>query len=201
MAYQLEKDPYIDLTTGILRNLFGAKDLATLGQIEAEITVAVIATLDEHPIPGNFNLEHLQAIHKRLFASIYDWAGKLRTVEMAKDKTRFAPIEYLVQAADNLFEELKIEKYLDGLDGPQYVQRFTHYYSEVNILHPFREGNGRAERVFFSLLAQRSGRHVAWDLLDPGTAIKASIAAYNGDESQLVKLLTPLLPKTNNKRR
>jgi len=193
MAYKLENDPYIDPKTGILRNLFDVKDVATLNQVEAEITVAVIATLIEHPIPGNFDLEHLQAIHKRLFASIYDWAGKLRTVEMAKDKTRFAPIEYLVQAADNLFKEFKSEKYLDNLDDKKYIMRFAHYYSEVNLLHPFREGNGRAERVFFSLLAQRRGRHVAWDLLDPGQAIKACIRAYNGDESQLVKLLTPLL--------
>jgi cell filamentation protein len=197
MAYQLDKDPYINPETGVLRNLFGAKDLSTLSQIEAEITVAVIATLNEHPIPGSFDLEHLQAIHRRLFTSIYDWAGKLRTVEMAKDKTRFAPIEYLVQAADNLFKELKSEKYLDDLDDNKYVQRFAHYYSEVNLLHPFREGNGRAERVFFSLLAQRTERHVAWDRLDPGKAIQASIQAYNGDEGQLVKLLTPLFSKVN----
>jgi cell filamentation protein len=195
MAYQLDKDPYIDPKTGTLRNLFGAKDLKTLEQIEAEITVAVIATLNDHPIPGSFDLEHLQAIHKRLFDSIYDWAGKLRTVEMAKDKTRFAPIEYLTQAADSLFSGLKSEKYLDNLDDKTYVARFAHYYSEVNILHPFREGNGRAERVFFSLLAQRSGRYVAWELLDPEKAITACIVAYNGDEGQLEKLLAPLLSK------
>lgn len=195
MAYQLKNDPYIDPKTGVLRNLFVAKDAETLSQIEAEITVAVIATLNDHPIPGDFDLGHLQAIHKRLFASIYDWAGKLRTVEMAKDDTRFAPIEYLVQSAGTLFNELKSEHFLDKLDDKKYIQRFTHYYSEVNILHPFREGNGRAERVFFSLLAQRSGRHVAWDLLDPEQAIQACIAAYNGDEGQLVKLLSPLFSK------
>ena len=195
MAYQLKKDPYIDPETGILRNLFGAADMKILDQIEAEITVAVIATLNEHPILGSFDLEHLQAIHKRLFDNIYDWAGKLRTVEMAKDNTRFAPIEYLMQAAKNLFNELRSEKYLDNLDDKKYVTRFAHYYSEVNILHPFREGNGRTERVFFSLIAQRSGRHVSWDLLDPDEAIQASIAAYNGDEGQLVKLLTPLFSK------
>lgn len=197
MIYKLEKDPYIDPKTGILRNLFGASDLVTLDQIEAEITVAIIATINEHPIDGEFNLKHLMAIHQRLFSSIYTWAGKLRTVEMAKDKTRFAPIEYLVQAADSLFDELKSEKYLDNLDDKKYVAKFTHYYSEVNILHPFREGNGRAERLFFSLLAQRSNRQVAWDLLDPGKAIQASIAAYNGDESQLEKLLAPLVLKYN----
>lgn len=192
MIYQLKKDPYIDPKTGILRNLFGVADQATLDQIEAEITVAVIATLNERPIAGDFDLKHLQAIHYRLFENIYDWAGKLRTVEMAKDKTRFAPIEYLEQAAGVLFNGLKAENYLDNLDDKRYFQRFAHYYSEINILHPFREGNGRAERVFFSLLAGRSGRHIAWDLLDPKEAINASVAAYNGDESQLVKLLTPL---------
>ncbi|MCX6728199.1 MAG: Fic family protein [Candidatus Saccharibacteria bacterium] len=197
MAYQLDNDPYIDPQTGTLRNLFGAKDFKTLSQIEAEITVAVIATLNDHPISGEFDLEHLQAIHKRMFASIYDWAGKLRTVEMAKDNTRFAPIEYLAQAAKSLFDELKSEKYLDNLDDKKYVARFAHYYSEVNLLHPFREGNGRAERVFFSLLAQRSGRHVAWDQLDPGKAIQACIVAYNGDEGQLIKLLSPLFSKLN----
>jgi cell filamentation protein len=197
MAYQLDKDPYIDSETGVLRNLFGAKDLATLSQIEAEITVAVIATLNERPIVGDFDLKHLQVIHQRLFSNIYDWAGKLRTVEMAKGNTRFASIEYLQQAADLLFKELKAENYLDDLDDKKYLQRFTHYYSEVNILHPFREGNGRAERVFFSLLAGRSGRHIAWDLLDPKEAIKASVAAYNGDESQLIKLLTPLFSDIN----
>lgn len=197
MIYKLKNDPYIDPKTGILRNLFDAPDQATLDQIEAEITVAVIATLNEHPIPGNFDLEHLKAIHKQLFTSIYDWAGKLRTVEMAKDKTRFAPVEYLTQAADNLFDELKSENYLDNLDDKKYIQRFSHYYSEVNILHPFREGNGRVERVFFSQLAQRSGRHIAWDLLGPDEAVMANIAAYNGDESQLEKLLAPLVLKHN----
>ena len=88
-------------------------------------------------------------------------------------------------------------EYLDELDDSKYVERFAHYYSEVNILHPFREGNGRTERVFFSLLAQRSDRHIAWDLLDPGEAIKACILAYNGDESQLVKLLASLFSKNN----
>jgi len=193
MVYKLEKDPYIDPKTGIIRNLFDAPNQATLDQIEAEITVAIIATINENPIKGDFDLKHLMAIHQRLFSSIYSWAGKLRTVEMAKDETRFAPIEYLEQSAATLFDELESEKYLTELEDKEYVKRFAHYYSEVNILHPFREGNGRAERVFFSLLALRSDRHIAWDLLDPDEAISANISAYNGDESQLVALLSPLL--------
>jgi len=195
MIYKLKNDPYIDPKTGILRNLFDAPDQATLNQIEAEITVAVITTMNEHPILGDFDLKHLTVIHHQLFANIYSWAGKLRTVEMTKDDTRFAPVAYLEQAAKITFDELKNERYLDDLSDVEYIRRFAHYYSEVNILHPFREGNGRAERVFFTLLAQRSGRHIAWDLTDPDLGVEASIAAYHGDESQLVALFTSLFTK------
>ena len=195
MVYKLDRDPYLDPKTGILSNLFDVADQVKLDQIEAEITVSIIATLDEHPIVGNFDLDHLMAIHKRLFSQIYSWAGKLRTVEITKDDTRFAPVAYLRQAANEIFSELKSEEYLDNLDDQTYAKCFTHYYSEVNLLHPFREGNGRAERVLFSLLTKRSGRHVAWDIMDPDEAVRANIAAYHGDESHLEVLLEPLLIK------
>lgn len=195
MIYKLKKDPYIDPKTGILRNLFDISDQAILDQIEAEITVAVIATINEHPISGDFDMKHLMAIHQRLFSSIYSWAGKLRTVEMTKDETRFAPVAYLHQAAAIIFDDLKDDEYLENLDDKNYVRKFAHYYSEVNLLHPFREGNGRAERVFFTLLAQQSDHHIAWDLMDPDEGVAASIAAYHGDESKLVALLTPLFAK------
>ncbi len=195
MIYHIDNDPYLDPETGILRNLFAIADQQVLDQVEAELTVAFIATITEHSIDGKFDLEHLMVIHKQLFSRIYDWAGKLRTVEMTKDQTRFAPIAYLAQSATNIFNELKTENYLINLDDDDYVRHFAHYYSEINILHPFREGNGRAQRALFSLLAQLSGRHVAWDLMERDENVAASVAAYNGDESRLVSLLTPLFVK------
>ncbi len=195
MIYDIKKDPYIDPKTGILKNLFNITDQPVLDQVEAEITVSIIATINEYPIEGVFDLNHLKEIHHKLFSNIYEWAGKLRTVEMTKDETRFAPVEFLVRSADTLFDELRSEKYLDNLDDEAYLQRFAHYYSEINILHPFREGNGRAERVFFSILAQRSGRHIAWDLLDPKENITASVEAYHGHEDRLVLLLRSLIVK------
>ena len=195
MIYDIKNDPYIDPKTGILRNLFNVTDQSILDQVEAEITVSIIATINEQPIDGNFNLDHLMAIHRKLFSSIYSWAGKLRTVEISKDETRFAPVEYLAQSAVLLFDELRAEKYLDELDDSKYLLRFAHYYSELNILHPFREGNGRTQRVFFSMLAQRSGRHIAWDLLDAKQNNIASAEAYHGDESGLVLLLVPIIVK------
>ena len=160
------------------------------------MTAVAIATLTEKPVRGNFDLAHLQAIHKRLFGAIYPWAGELRRTEMSKDSTRFASVDSLNQAANQLFDSLHKEKLLNGLTDEDYVRRLAHYYSEVNILHPFREGNGRTQRAFFSLLAAESGHRIAWDLMDASKNLAASIKAYNGDESDLVKLLTTLIEAT-----
>ena len=196
MVYDTDTDPYVDPATGVLRNSLGISDTDELAKAEADLTAVAIATLTEKPVRGNFDLAHLQAIHKRLFGAIYPWAGELRRTEMSKDSTRFASVDSLNQAANQLFDNLHKEKLLNGLTDEDYVRRLAHYYSEVNILHPFREGNGRTQRAFFSLLAAKSGRRIAWDLMDASKNLAASIKAYNGDESDLVKLLTTLIEAT-----
>jgi len=193
MPYKIDNDPYVDKTTGILRNKFSIADQATLDQVEFELTSAQIASFEEHPVPGNFDLNHLCAIHKQIFGDLYDWAGELRTVYMTRDQTRFAHAEYIRDYADNLFQELRNEKWLRGVDDAEFTERFAHYYSEVNILHPFREGNGRVQRAFFTLLAKYNGYHVAWDQMYQDNNIQASIAAYNGDETPLIEILYPIL--------
>ena len=196
MVYDTDTDPYVDPATGVLRNSLGISDTDELAKAEADLTAVAIATLTEKPVRGNFDLAHLQAIHKRLFGAIYPWAGELRRTEMSKDSTRFASVDSLNQAANQLFDSLHKEKLLNGLTDEDYVRRLAHYYSEVNILHPFREGNGRTQRAFFSLLAAESGHRIAWDLMDASKNLAASIKAYNGDESDLVKLLTTLIEAT-----
>ncbi|HLA49080.1 MAG TPA: Fic family protein [Candidatus Saccharimonadales bacterium] len=196
MVYDTDTDPYVDPATGVLRNSLGISDTDELAEAEADLTTVAIATLTEKPVRGNFDLAHLQAIHKRLFGAIYPWAGELRRTEMSKDSTRFASVDSLNRAANQLFDSLHKEKLLNGLTDEDYVRRLAHYYSEVNILHPFREGNGRTQRAFFSLLAAKSGRRIAWDLMDASKNLAASIKAYNGDESDLVKLLTTLIEAT-----
>src|SRR5580765_8041528 len=73
-------DSYLDLEHGVLRNRLGITDPAELAQAEADITLTQLAYLTLHPIEGNFDLAHLQAIHYELFSPIYGWAGQLRTV-------------------------------------------------------------------------------------------------------------------------
>ncbi len=193
MSYELEKDPYLDSPDGVLKNLLEITNSDELARVEGNLTGIQIASMAEKPVEGDFDLGHLQAIHKRIFGSIYPWAGELRTVELSSGSTRFASIEYLPKAAQEVFDSLKSDGLLVNLSDEDYTSKFAHYYSEVNILHPFREGNGRTQRAFFSLVAAQSGRFLAWDRLDADQNIQASIAAYNGDESKLTGMLAELV--------
>jgi cell filamentation protein len=161
-----DADPYLDPANGVLRNRFGITDAEQLERVEADTAALELLRLRERPVPGRFDLQHLQAIHRRLFGSIYPWAGELRRVEMAKEETRFANADFIAAAADGLFKELHRERLLCGLPDRQYAGRLAYYFSEVNVLHPFREGNGRRQRAFFALLAQEDGRRLAWERLD-----------------------------------
>lgn len=196
MNYELENDPYLDQSSGILKNLLEITNAEELAKAEGDISGAQIASLAERPVEGNFDLEHLQMIHKHVLGSIYLWAGELRTVELSLGSTQFASVEYLPQAAKEVFDSLAAEKFLSDLSDEDFPFRLAHYYSEVNLLHPFREGNGRTQRAFFSLLSAQSGRRIAWAQMDPEENIQASIAAYNGNEGYLVKMLTPLVSAT-----
>lgn len=193
MPYSPDNDPYLDPDTGILRNTLEITTQPELDEAEADISTAVLAGLIDNPIPGNFDLAHLQAIHKALFGSLYPWAGQLRTVELAKDDTRFANPEFLAKAADSLFSELHDENLLRDLPEEEYIKLLAHYFSEVNILHPFREGNGRTQRAFFTLLAAESDHRIKWEEMDADENLQASIAAYQGDESGLVAMFKKLV--------
>ena len=193
MPYDSNPDPYIDFETGTLKNLLGLKTTEELEAAEADITAAAIASVSDEPALGNFDLEHLRNIHWELFKAIYDWAGEIRTVEISKGSTRFANADAIETAATALFEDLHNEKLLVGLARDQYVRRLAYYYSEVNVLHPFREGNGRTERAFFSQLAATAGYRIAWRQIDADENIRVCTLAYEGDEEPLARMLDGLL--------
>jgi len=138
MVYDTDTDPYVDPATGVLRNSLGISDTDELAKAEADLTAVAIATLTEKPVRGNFDLAHLQAIHKRLFGAIYPWAGELRRTEMSKDSTRFASVDSLNQAANQLFDNLHNEGLLNGLASEDYVRRLAHYYCLQHQLRPKR---------------------------------------------------------------
>ena len=143
----------------MLENKLGLTSSAELAREEERISKKKAAMLFENHILDNLKsgkFSTLQTIHKYLFDEIYDFAGKLRTVNIAKGNFRFAPLMYIESALKNIdempqsnFDEI-IEKYV-----------------EMNIAHPFREGNGRSTRIWLDhMLKTESGKVIDWSKVD-----------------------------------
>jgi cell filamentation protein len=188
----MPEDPYADLVTGVLRNKPGLSTAGELEVAEREITHAALIFLKESPVLPSYDLRHLCAIHRRIFGDIYDWAGQLRTVAIAKG-TWFCLPQYIESAAAEIFRALHGENLLRGLPLDAFTERLTYYLGEVNAVHPFREGNGRAQRAFFEQLASDAGFILDWQHLDAERNITASAAIMHGEPAPMRKMLDELV--------
>ena len=142
-----------------LENKLGITDSTELARMEEKLSKKRAAELFENEYLDKYEagtFQMLAAIHKYLFDEIYDFAGKIRSVNLAKGNFRFAPVMYLQAAIENIekmpqstFDEI-IEKYV-----------------EMNIAHPFREGNGRSTRIWLDLILKKElGKVIDWSLVD-----------------------------------
>ena len=174
-------DAYVDSETGVLKNLLGIRDQASLEAAEADLVAIRSLELEISPIRGSFDLAHLRKIHGHLFRDVYVWAGELRTVDISKGDNRFAHHAFLESAARPIFEGLAAENYLAGLDADWFCARTAYYLGELNALHPFRDGNGRTQREFIQLLARRNGYLLLWKKASRDGLLRASIESFRGD--------------------
>jgi cell filamentation protein len=186
-------DPYAYPGTDVLRNLLDLRDAAALAEREAALSAIRIAQLERRFTPGDFDLAHLQATHRHIFGDIYPWAGELRTVRITKGGDLFALPEHIGPYLTTLFADLAHEDRLHGLGREQFLERLTHYYAEINAVHPFREGNGRTQRAFLGQIAKAAGHPIAWVHLDAERNILAARESHRGDNSLLHEMLDDLL--------
>lgn len=193
--YSVSNDPYIDDQTGVLRNKLGYATEEELDAAESDFASSEIAIIiqEMHRERQELTAELFLGLHKQIFGALYDWAGQLRTVEVSKGATSFARVEYLEANLRQLLEELLTDEYWQADSREQLVARLAYYYGELNVLHPFREGNGRTIRTFLSLMADGRNHYIAWDEMTGEENIQASIASYNGDDAPLVRLLSRIV--------
>jgi cell filamentation protein len=181
-------DPYVYPGTDVLRNMRGIRDGDELEKFETRLTYLRGLQVASDPPAGKYDLSHLRGFHRYLFAGLYEWAGELRTVVLAKTDLFCLP-EHIESYGAEIFGELADEDRLRGLDREPFIDRLAHYLGDVNALHPFRDGNGRAQRAFFTQLAADAGYRLDWQLVDPQDNIDASVAAMQGDEAPMRNLL------------
>lgn len=182
-------DAYCYPGSDVLRNKANLTDQAALDAFEADITAARLLQLSQQPLDGTLDLAHLLRIHHAIFQDVYDWAGQLRTVDISRGTSRFANVRQIVPYAQAMFTKLASEQWLQKCGREDFAKRLAHYLSEINALHPFREGNGRAQRAFASQLAMRAGYALDYTGLTQETMYPVMATAFAGNEQPLADLL------------
>lgn len=174
--------------TTCLINNFGITDEKQLSKIEADITFARASELATSPIKGKFDIAHYKSIHYYLFKDLYNWAGKFRTVNISKKGTQFAKVNELENLCVKCFERLKSKNYLQNTSFDSFVENIVDLYCTLNILHPFREGNGRTERIFISQLIRFNGYAIDFSEINSDYLMIATIQAAQGFTDNLTRI-------------
>jgi len=148
----------------------------------------------EEPLPqGHFDAAHYRAVHHHLFQDVYAWAGQYRTVRIAKGANSFCYPEHIAAQMEILFRQLRAGEALEHLDEPAFVDTIARFLSELNAIHPFREGNGRTQLTFIGLLGETSAHPFVFEKLDRDTFLAAMIASFSGELKPLRDELAALL--------
>jgi cell filamentation protein len=188
--YDAIDDPYTYGNSTVLVNKLDLREQAILDEFEAEISNARA----QEPFPaGDLGFEHYKAIHHHLFQDVYGWAGKIRTVRISKGGNPFCFPENIEDQAEKLFDELQHDRYFQGLDSDTFAKKAAHFLSELNVIHAFREGNGRSQLSFFALLADHAGHPLDFDKLDPEAMLDAMIASFDGSEERLTDVIETMI--------
>lgn len=176
--YSSSDDPYCYPGTDVLRNKFDIRDPDTLADIERRLGYSKSL---EDPPKGRFNRIHLMAHHRQLFGDLYPWAGRPRTVGIAKGVYRFEPPERITKELDRVLGNVASERHLKGLAPEAFCDRAAEHFSDLNVIHPFRDGNGRTLRRFFEQLAERAGYRLDWSKVPPEMMMEASRKGWERD--------------------
>ena len=194
-SYQWDRE-YCYPESNVLINKLNIQDADTLHMAEREITSLRLAAAKMQPIKGKFDMKHLQKIHGYLFGDIYGWAGKLRHVDIAKGN-QFCLAMNLDTYGSNLFKKLEKEHYL--INSKENVpHRLAYYLSEINVLHPFREGNGRTQRLFIEYLASVAGYRVDFSQVTAEEMIIASADSFACDYESINRMFDRITAPISN---
>jgi cell filamentation protein len=186
-------DVYCFPGTAVLKNKAGITDQDLLDEYEGDFTAIRLLELAQNPVEGAFDLAHLCKIHEYLFQDIYDWAGKVRSVDIIRGDSHFCNVRQIQSYSKTVFNALATEKYLINLEPKFFAARLAHYLSEVNAIHPFREGNGRVQRLFISQLAEHAGYTLDYSALDQAELYPVMQASFLGDEHPLTNLILKII--------
>lgn len=187
--YGIGQDPYCYPNSDVLVNKLNIRDEDALAAAEIEFSTLRFKSYRSSALGiQDFTLEHLQHLHWHLFQDVYDWAGELRTIDISKGATRFCTASRIKAEAARLFRQIPIlEK---AKTHENFVREVADLYCEINLVHPFREGNGRAQRFFFEEMLFVLGYDVLWPDISQQEWIEANVAGVNLDLDPLIAIFS-----------
>lgn len=192
MVYTAEQDPACYTGTTVLINKLDLRDAQELE--EAELAYFLIRA-DEMPPAGRLDYPHYMALHHHLFQDVYAWAGKARTIRIAKGENWFCYPEHIDAQMRGVFAALEGHDFLTGKSPEEFAKLAANFLAWLNAVHPFREGNGRTQLTFLSLLAENAGLPFDDDQLVRDRVMTAMINSFDGNEEPLRQLILDLVSR------
>lgn len=194
MAYSItSSDDECYPGTTVLINKLGLQNQEALDAAETVAVALHSAEIESDLLDIPLTFDFYCELHQRLFGDLYEWAGKLRMIDFSKQGTVFYPASCLQELGEAKFSRLSRMNGFMGLAFPQLLDELTDFYHELNMLHPFREGNGRTQRLFFTLLLRRIGYSISFAECDTDSLMVATIYAAQGVTSYLRTFFEQLL--------
>lgn len=194
-------DPYLDPKTGLLKNNFNAQTQEELSEIEGDFaSIGAIRFIASKP-KITFAAAFLRKTHKSLFGKVYPWAGEFRTIEISKpDGEWFLASPAINTGLEYTFGELAKDNFFKNASEADIPKILAKHYDNLNYVHPFREGNGRTQRMFWSLALNQAGFQIDWRRISAEENDYASeLAREKNDTSALVDMFTKSVHKTKNR--
>lgn len=177
----------------MLENKLGIVDPALMREVEADVVSMRMAELLSEPTECTVSFEALKAVHRRLFGDLYAMAGQVRTVDLAKGDSAFCYARYIGTEQQRIFAEAALRMAEPAPSPERFSEALAWLASELNALHPFREGNGRAIRTFLIRLARAKGYALDYSLVTPERRMAADIEAFHGRLEPLIDLYRAML--------
>lgn len=194
-TYEQTSD-YCYHNSDVLKNKLNIRSDKELFIAEREFVSYRMAILLDKPQKGNFDFEHLKSIHKTLFQDIYYWAGVPRTCNIAKTNL-FCLATYIETYAKDVFGKIADNYYYLNLDYNNKIKALAELFADINALHPFREGNGRSQRLFIKQLANIIGVNLDFTKVNEKEMIISSSESISGDMEKLIAIFNRIANQTS----
>jgi len=188
-------DPYTWRNSDVLRNKLGIRDDNILKEREAFFSVVRHGELIVQRAMPATNAREYRELHNHLFQDVYDWAGRFRTVDISKPGSTFARAHFIARSMEHEFKQLPDLQTLKSMDRDRFADTMGRHISELNAVHPFREGNGRTMRLHLQLHSLAAEKFVSIQAMGPKDWMEASRDSFHtGNHASLAKVIRDAMP-------